>query len=68
MNIGSLTYANDSKFVKYRALENNQLYDTVKPLLSGLLLSKHLPQPGSWFTLFYADIAEIVGNTVGVAY
>ena len=28
----------------------------VKPLRYG-----HLPQPGSWFTLFYADVAEIVG-------
>ena len=39
---------------------------TVKPLLSGLLLSGHLPQPGT--INFYADIAEIVHNTVGVAY
>ena len=26
-----------------------------------------LPQPGSRFSLFYADLAEILGSTVGVA-
>ena len=49
-------------------LTPNWLTTKVKPLLSGLLLSGHFPQPGSWFSLFYADVAEIVGNTVGVAY
>ena len=38
---------------------------TVEPLRYGPLRYGHLPQPGS---LFYADIAEIVGSTVGVAY
>ena len=41
---------------------------TVKPLSYGPLRYGHLPQPGSRFALFYADIAEIVGSTVGVAY
>ena len=45
-----------------------EIHCRVKPLLSGLLLSGHLPQPGSWFALFYADVAEIVGSMVGVAY
>ena len=37
---------------------------TVEPLSYGPLRYGHLPQPGS----YYADIAEIVGSTVGVAY
>ena len=46
-----------------------QFHDnTVEPLSSGLRLSGYLPQPGSLFSLFYADLAENVGSTVGVAY
>ena len=41
---------------------------TVEPLRYGPLRYGHLPQLGSRFALFYADIAEIVGSTVGVAY
>ena len=39
----------------------SDIIHTVKPLLSGLLLSGH-------WVLFYDDLAEIVGSTVGVAY
>ena len=41
--------------------DDNNFIVTVKPLLSRLLLSKHLPQPGSYY---YADLAQIVGNAV----
>ena len=38
---------------------------TVKPFLSSFPRSGHLPQSGSWFS--YADLADIVGSTGGVA-
>ena len=37
---------------------NFTVFCTVEPLRYG-----HLPQPGSRFALFYANIAEIVGST-----
>ena len=40
---------------------------TAKPLLPGLPRYGHLPQPQAAGSLFYADLAETVGSTVGVA-